>query len=39
VQAVTIMKTQSAKLRGKPSTIGMANLKPICYATRSMTPG
>jgi len=25
---------QGAKLRGEPTTISMANLKPICYATR-----
>ena len=34
VQAVTIMKTQSTKLRDKPTTIGMADLKPIGCATR-----
>jgi len=35
MQAVTITKTQGAKLRGKPSTIGIPDLKPIRYATRS----
>jgi len=28
VQAVTIAKTQGTKLRGKPSTIGVEDLKP-----------
>jgi len=35
VQAVTITKMQGTKLRGEPSTIGMADLKPIRYAIRS----
>jgi len=32
VQAITITKTQGAKSRGEPTTIGMADLKPIRYA-------
>jgi len=35
MQAVTITKMQSTKLRSEPSTIGMADLKSIRYATRS----
>jgi len=33
VQAVAIMKTEGAKMRGKPTTVGMADLrrKPIRY--------
>jgi len=29
VQAVSIMKTLGAKMRGEPKTIGMADLKPF----------
>jgi len=36
VKALTIMKTQDAKLRGEPSTIGMSDLRRICCATRSI---
>jgi len=39
VQAVPSTKTPGAKLRGEPSTIGMADLKPIRYATRLMLLG
>jgi len=28
MQAVTIIKTQGAKVRGKPTTIGTIDLKP-----------
>jgi len=34
VQAVPIMKMQGAKMRGEPTTIGIADLKLTCYATR-----
>jgi len=30
-----ITKTQGAKVRGEPTIIGMAELKLICYATRT----
>jgi len=36
MQAATITKTQGVRMRGKPTTIGMAELKHNCYATRSM---
>jgi len=36
VQAVTVMKTVGAKMRGKPTTISMVELKLYHYATRSM---
>jgi len=36
VQAVIIMKTQDARMRGKPTTIGMADLRHIHYAIRLM---
>jgi len=35
VQAVTITKTQGAKVRGEPTTVGMADLRRIRYVTRS----
>jgi len=35
MQAVTITKTEGAKIRGEPTTIGMAELKLKHYATRS----
>jgi len=37
VQAVTLMKMQGAKIRNEPTTIGMADLKRIRYATRMTT--
>jgi len=37
VQAVTLMKMQGAKIRDEPTTIGMADLKRIRYATRMTT--
>ena len=39
MQAVTIMKTQSAGMGGEPITIGMVELKRNRYATRSMLFG
>jgi len=35
VQAVSITKTLGAKMRGEPTTIDMADLKPFNYAARS----
>jgi len=35
MEAVTITNMQGTK-SGEPSTIGMADLTPICYAGRSM---
>jgi len=32
----SLTKTYGAKSRGEPSTIGMADLEPIRWATRSM---
>jgi len=37
MQAVTIIKTQGAKIRGEPTTIGMVDLKPNQQAAR-LTP-
>jgi len=37
MQVVTIMKTQGTKIRGKPTTTGMVDLKPYRQATR-LTP-
>jgi len=36
VQAVTITKAEGAKVRGEPTTIGMADLKLNRYATTTL---
>jgi len=32
----SLTKTQGTKMKGKPTTIGMEDLRLICYTTRSM---